>query len=858
MVRYFTVLMFLCACFVQQSMAQTIFPGSTGSTLQTELRSAYYPTSVYSYNRARDTLYARIDRHNDTLECVYTGKKISYTYAEGDASTVAFNKGINAEHTWPQSYYNSESPMVSDLHQLYPAWDVANSTRNNHPFAEIDDNNTATWLYNGTTTSIKPDVSVIDLYAEYYNSSFEPRESHKGNVARTMFYFWTMYQNEDSVKFNSNDNATWFNNMKDMLYEWHKQDPIDQAEIDRSNLIATFQGKQNPFVHDSSLIYRAFFLDQEYDEPVHTSVYAGQIIISQYYEGNSNDKWLEIANVGQFDYNFSVNPLYLMLFSNPSGDLTGISPTSTYALTGSLKADSVWVFKNSGAVNPVQGTALASTGVCNFNGNDVIILSTSSGTSAWGNRTDVFGLTDGSDFAANVSYSRKADVVKASTVWNLSEWDSIVYTSLDNGTPTTNSAYIGTHLSYKSVVIPGSQGWRMLSIPVSDWNFSTSLENIWTQGATGSNAPAGNASLYTFNEAANQFQAVTDFETPSGLGNGYALYVFADDDFNGQADAFPKVISYDDGGAIPQNHAFTVNYSNEGWNLIGNPYPFAIDWNSVEWAKTQVNNTVYIYDNDIEDFKTWNGLTGTNGMSNGIIPAFQSFFIQSNDLSPVLSVTPDAQATDVQLYKHQTPNEIRLRYQEKEAVIVFFDEALVGSDPYDAEIPPSISGKKSIRLLKDGKQFSINALPNDLSEPITFAIENMEHLELLSITNTSTVEYSISEQNGVIQISVHPVITSTQDEGSEVELPATFKVYPAYPNPFNPSTTIRLESPSTMLMDVRVTNVLGQTLVYQHGYRLLSGQNSYTFKADNLPSGLYFISFQTKQQHVVVKATLVK
>ena len=47
--------------------------------------------------------------------------------------------------------------------------------------------------------------------------------------------------------------------MKDELLNWHQLDPTDQSEIERSNAIESVQGNRNPFVHDSTLVRRAYF-----------------------------------------------------------------------------------------------------------------------------------------------------------------------------------------------------------------------------------------------------------------------------------------------------------------------------------------------------------------------------------------------------------------------------------------------------------------------------------------------------------------------------------------------------------------------------------------------------------------------
>lgn len=65
----------------------------------------------------------------------------------------------------------------------------------------------------------------------------------------------------------------------------------------------------------------------------------------------------------------------------------------------------------------------------------------------------------------------------------------------------------------------------------------------------------------------------------------------------------------------------------EGWNLIGNPYPSAIDWDAAGWTKTNVNDAIYIWDQTQQNYVTYISGVGTNGGSR-YIPPMQGFFVK--------------------------------------------------------------------------------------------------------------------------------------------------------------------------------------------------------------------------------------
>lgn len=238
-------------------LAQPFFPDLTGDDLIEAVGDAFYPNSVLSYNQARDTLYGKIDRRNDSLYCVYTGFGVALTPG-ADPSSDAFTLGLNTEHTWPRSKGAEFGNPLSDMHHLYATREGVNADRASWPFGEISDNATNTWYYLQFETSNIPQASIRDLYSEFRNNArFEPREDHKGNVARAMFYFYTVYRDEADAA-----DPDFFTPQISDLCNWHELDPVDLEELQRSESIATYQdGKVNPFVADCNLLRRTYCPD---------------------------------------------------------------------------------------------------------------------------------------------------------------------------------------------------------------------------------------------------------------------------------------------------------------------------------------------------------------------------------------------------------------------------------------------------------------------------------------------------------------------------------------------------------------------------------------------------------------------
>ena len=146
--------------------------------------------------------------------------------------------------------------MVSDMHHLYPTYIQWNSNRGNDPFADIPDATTTLWMRDRSSQTTIPTTN-IDEYNEDTNSQFEPREDHKGNVARTAFYFYTMHDTQPELIATGHQNITSLAPLA-TLYAWHLADPVDDHEIERNRRVAASQGNYNPYIEHPELVAPAY------------------------------------------------------------------------------------------------------------------------------------------------------------------------------------------------------------------------------------------------------------------------------------------------------------------------------------------------------------------------------------------------------------------------------------------------------------------------------------------------------------------------------------------------------------------------------------------------------------------------
>lgn len=212
--------------------------GLYDEALKTAIRT--YTTTGYvslGYNTARDYMFATIDKYlsNDTIECIYSGTKIRAVNR-----TEAQNQGFNTEHTYPQSYFNESEPMRSDLFHLYPTLDAPNSCRSNYAFNKVF-----------TVTSPSCNVGGSKLGTDSTGETvYEARDKHKGNVARSLFYF--------CIKYGTTASPGGFMNAKqeNRLRVWNYSDTVDANERLRNTRIAAYQHVRNPFIDHPELVDR--------------------------------------------------------------------------------------------------------------------------------------------------------------------------------------------------------------------------------------------------------------------------------------------------------------------------------------------------------------------------------------------------------------------------------------------------------------------------------------------------------------------------------------------------------------------------------------------------------------------------
>ena len=103
------------------------------------------------------------------------------------------------------------------------------------------------------------------------------------------------------------------------------------------------------------------------------------------------------------------------------------------------------------------------------------------------------------------------------------------------------------------------------------------------------------------------------------------------------------------------------------------------------------------------------------------------------------------------------------------------------------------------------------------------------------------------------------IIDRTKGLGvDDLEIPSTFEIGEAFPNPFNNHLSIPIQSDISQRLTVDVVDVLGRQVDLLINDQLVSGENAIQWNAKNIGTGVYFIRAINNHQAHYKKVSLVK
>ncbi|MFL0123345.1 endonuclease [Tenacibaculum maritimum] len=186
----------------------------------------------------------------------------------------------------------------------------------------------------------------------------------------------------------------------------------------------------------------------------HNSSNTSDLLISEYVEGSSNNKALEIAN-------FTGNTVDLSLYSLKKASNGGANWSNTLPLNGELENGNVYVIVHANASSSLKNKAQKTdTSVLSFNGNDAIALFK-------GNiLIDLIGNpTSSATFAQDKTLRRNANIISPNTTYTPTEWSifpkddfsklgshdfEVVIPTIDTQAPTAPTTLVASNITQTS------------------------------------------------------------------------------------------------------------------------------------------------------------------------------------------------------------------------------------------------------------------------------------------------------------------------------------------------------------------------------------------------------------------------
>lgn len=249
-----TILLFSTYClFILKLSAQipsgyyNSAQGLTGAPLKTALHNIIKNHTTVSYASLWTHFQSTDKKTNGKVWDIYSDIPSGtppYAFTFSTDQCGSYNgEGVcyNREHSWPQSWFTSQTTPSSDLFHIYPTDGYVNNMRSNYPYGDVT---TPSWTsQNGSKLGPCTDVG-------YSQTVFEPIDEYKGDLARGYFYMSTRYQTEDASWSTSGgtNKSTILPWEVDVLLQWNAQDPVSPKEIDRNNAIYQIQHNRNPFI----------------------------------------------------------------------------------------------------------------------------------------------------------------------------------------------------------------------------------------------------------------------------------------------------------------------------------------------------------------------------------------------------------------------------------------------------------------------------------------------------------------------------------------------------------------------------------------------------------------------------------
>ncbi|MFK7784617.1 MAG: endonuclease [Crocinitomicaceae bacterium] len=245
-------------------------------TSYSQIPSGYYDSALgFTGDALKEKLHLIIDNHTE-FPYTSSGTDVWDILKETDKDTSNPNNvillysgwsvnaaqeynngsGWNREHVWPRSRgdFSTGAGVGTDVHAIRPCDISVNAARGNRWFGECSDEY----------------IDASGPTGSYVGSSswvWKPNDNVKGDVARMIFYMATRYEGTNGeldlelIDYYPADDMTNLpvHAMFADLYQWHLEDPVDDWERSRNDIIYyQYQNNRNPYIDHPEYVFEVW------------------------------------------------------------------------------------------------------------------------------------------------------------------------------------------------------------------------------------------------------------------------------------------------------------------------------------------------------------------------------------------------------------------------------------------------------------------------------------------------------------------------------------------------------------------------------------------------------------------------
>ncbi len=361
-----------------------------------------------------------------------------------------------------------------------------------------------------------------------------------------------------------------------------------------------------------------------------------------------------------------------------------------------------------------------------------------------------------------------------------------------------------------TLTIPNSIDWNLIGLPLNLSNVN--YQNVFPTGIEGS--------CYGFD---GEYFQVIDME----LGKGNWL-------------RFPDIGSTDITGELVED--LTVDIL-QGWNIISGISQVVTEEQIIDLQGILIPGTLYGFDETYID--------------SPILEPGKGYWIRASGSGEIVVSSTGSLTSRMTILKPKYPNTLTFKNQ-----FFYFGNEIEVDNPLSFSLPPKPPlGTKDIRFSGDTKLCSTDECVIEVmngGRPLSFECE-IKDGEVWEIVDESGTVFEC-EGVQVIEMSAETEILLLRTSTS-AQAPQKFALSPAYPNPFNPVTTIQFTLSMVETLDrtsLQIYDINGKQIETLLDKQLPPGTHTIKWNASGFSSGAYILKFKSGSFSEIQKLMFIK